>query len=98
LERQKSQRRDGGAFQWLHKSTRLAPTLLPYRALVAGAAIHGHTPQTAEINEKLLQATSLLLDHRHFAVVTQDTLAGEFCVGDLADELPYAPKHGVSNH
>jgi hypothetical protein len=30
---------------------------------------------------------SLLLDHGHFTVVTQDALAGEFCISDLADEL-----------
>jgi hypothetical protein len=29
----------------------------------------------------------LLLEDRHFAVVSQDALAGEFCISDLADEL-----------
>ena len=37
----------------------------------------------------LFQVHSLLLDHGHFAVVTQDALAGELCISDLADELPF---------
>ena len=35
------------------------------------------------------QVHSLLLDHRHLTVVSQDALAGEFCVSDLANELPF---------
>jgi hypothetical protein len=32
---------------------------------------------------------SLLLYHGHFAIVTKDALAGELCISDLADELPF---------
>jgi hypothetical protein len=35
------------------------------------------------------QVHSLLLDDRHFTIVSQDALAGEFCVSDLADKLPF---------
>ncbi len=35
----------------------------------------------------LFQVHSLQLNHRHFAIVLQDPLAGEFCISDLADEL-----------
>ena len=39
--------------------------------------------------EMLFQVHSLLLDHGHLTVVSQDALAGEFCISDLADELPF---------
>ena len=37
--------------------------------------------------EMFFQVHSLLLDDRHLAIVTQDALAGELCISDLADEL-----------
>gem|GEM_PF-4704618 len=40
-----------------------------------------------DLIEMLFQVHSLLLDHRHLTVVSQDALAGEFCISDLADEL-----------
>ena len=42
-----------------------------------------------DLVEMLFQVHSLLLDHRHFAIISQDTLAGEFCIRDLTDELPF---------
>ena len=40
-----------------------------------------------DLIKMLFQAHSLLLDHRHLAIVSQVALAGEFCISDLPDEL-----------
>ena len=42
-----------------------------------------------DLIEMLFQVHSLLLDDRHLAIVSQDALAGELCIRDLADELPF---------
>ncbi len=39
--------------------------------------------------EMLFQVHSLLLDDGHLTIVSQDALVGEFCISDLADELPF---------
>ena len=43
--------------------------------------------QLLDLIEMLFQVHSLLLDDRHVAIVSKDSLAGEFCIRDLADEL-----------
>ena len=42
-----------------------------------------------DLVKMLFQVHSLLLDDGHLTIVSQDALAGEFCISDLADELPF---------